>query len=774
MAILFAHSENKYNQKHTIKEHLIDVTKNAYKFAGRALWRNEAALAGQLHDLGKYADLFQARLRGEEGGLDHWSAGAWVALKDFQSVAAALAVQGHHIGLQQGNKNALSGMNPAILGQHHPLNLRLSSPIIGTLKARATEDGLDFSKPDNCIINPSALFKHPIAAMLDVRMLFSCLTDADFIDTEAHFEGDTLGKNYRQRGPNLDVPAALQALDDFMVRKIRKLRMADSDVLNARNSLWRMVTKSAANDPGLFTLTAPTGSGKTLAMLKFALEHAGRNNLKRIILAVPFLSITEQTAAIYRAVFEQFPAHFVLEHHSLSGLGCEEAATDTEVQTNRIRRLLSENWDSPIIITTNVQLLESLFSNRPSTCRKLHRLMEAVILFDEAQTLPQSLAIATIAGLSHLSSSYGTTVLFATATQPAFNDLHEAVKMDVPSGWQAVEAAPEHAALYSKLRRYDVDWPQRGETKEWTVLANEIRQEAQVLCVVNLKRHADTLLDELKNDAVFHLSTNLCALHRRAVLDTVRNRLLDKKPCRLVSTQCIEAGVDVDFPVVYRSLAPLEAIAQAAGRCNREGRLTNEAGAKKMGVMRVFEPAIDGDYRKRYPTYAYFQAAEVTRSMLLETGAAGIDLNDPSVFLNYFRRLYDLSKPEAQNIELTTAISAIDFVQVAKAYRLINQAAIQVLVPYIPFFELFEELQREQEVSGISAKWMRRAQGLAINVFRPSLGHPAWEVLIPAKLRYNKAKEVSDEWYILEDRAGDLYDDVLGLRLPQSQQIFIG
>ncbi|MBN2793697.1 MAG: CRISPR-associated helicase Cas3' [Desulfuromonadales bacterium] len=765
-----AHSKNYKGQTHSAKEHLSEVARLATEFSGLSLWNGEATLAGLLHDLGKYADMFQARLRGEASGLDHWSTGAWVALSEYRSIAAALAIQGHHTGLQRGDKNSLYAMNPATLTQRHPLNLKLSDADLFRLKSRVAADSITFAKPGNCIINPREIFKNPVAAMLDVRMLFSCLTDADFLDTAAHFEGAA-----RDKGPSLDASEALQALTDFMNGSVRTTSKADQSVLDARNALWEMVTRAADRVPGLLTLTAPTGSGKTLAMLKFALEHAARNGSKRIVLVVPFLSIIEQTAAIYRSVFKAFSGNYVLEHHSLAGLGSEEAKNDAEEATERARRLLSENWDAPIIITTNVQLLESLFSNRPSACRKLHNLMESVIMFDEAQTLPQALAVPTLAALSHLSTSYKLTVLFATATQPAFDTLDHAVAAQVPGGWRPAEAAPDHVQLYKTLRRYDVLWPAEGESKNWDELAAEIRDEHQALCVVNLKSHAQALLDELKNDeAIFHLSTNLCALHRRAVLENVRNRLTANLPCRLISTQCIEAGVDVDFPVVYRALAPLDAIAQAAGRCNREGRLVDDNGKRKMGEVRVFEPEA-GDYRNRYPTRAYFQAAEVTRSMLIQarrSGLDGLDLNDPQVFREYYRALYDLSKPETQNSELADAITNADFISVAQKYRLIDQASIQVLVPFEKHRDLFDELQQQQDEEGINGKWIKKAQGLAVNVFRPKPGHSAWGVLIPAKLGYGKG--VSDEWFILEDRNGEFYDDVIGLRLPQSQLIMIG
>jgi CRISPR-associated helicase Cas3/CRISPR-associated endonuclease Cas3-HD len=766
----FAHSENNHKHKHLAKEHLSSVSILAEKFATSTQWNGESSLSGKLHDLGKYADLFQKRLRGEESGLDHWSPGIWAAL-EYHAVAAALAIQGHHIGLQ--SISSLRNATAANLTERHPLNLRLSDTDINRLKDRFAEDGLKVSKPDSYVVEPQKGFQNPIASMLDVRMLFSCLTDADFLDTEAHFEGNEQGKRYRESGPTLDIPKALYALEQFMVGKVRNTSQANILVRDARNSLWNMVVFSAEREPGLFTLTAPTGSGKTLAMLKFALDHAAHNDLKRIVLVVPYLSIIEQTAAIYRAIFQEFPGSFVLEHHSMAGLGSEESKNDAEFLKERCRRLLAENWDAPIIITTNVQLLESLFSNRPSACRKLHNLMESVIMFDEAQTLPQSLAVPTLAALSHFSKAYRTTVLFATATQPAFDALDNAVKKFVPEGWCPIEVAPDHARLYDALRRYEVRWPKNGEKKDWLALAEEIKDEEQVLCVVNLKSHTAAILGEIsETDAVFHLSTNLCAYHRRAVLDEVRARLKNGNPCRLISTQCIEAGVDVDFPVTYRAMAPLDAIAQAAGRCNREGRLITEVGERRMGEVRVFEPSLEGSWRSLYPTFAYYQATKVTETMLIIAGEKGLDLNDPAVFRDYYHRLYDLSKPEAKNQELTDAFSSVDFVRVAQEYRLIDQTTIQVLVPYKPHLEVFEELRHEQDVAGISAKWIRRAQGLAVSVFRPRLDHPAWGVLIPAKLRYGNG--VSDEWFILEDHTNELYDEVFGLCLPQSHQILIG
>jgi CRISPR/Cas system-associated endonuclease/helicase Cas3 len=367
-----------------------------------------------------------------------------------------------------------------------------------------------------------------------------------------------------------------------------------------------------------------------------------------------------------------------------------------------------------------------------------------------------------LAALSHLSAAYRSTIVFATATQPAFDALNEAVTKHAQRGWQPIEAVPEHPALFAALKRVAVRWPETGEKRTWTQLAAELRDVDQALVVVNLKRHAFSLLNELAGtESVFHLSTNLCPEHRRAVMDRVKAQLAAGSPCRLVSTQCVEAGVDVDFPIVFRAMAPLESIAQAAGRCNREGGL-NEQG--RLGEVVVFEPGEEDGWRKRFPTHSYYQATQVTQT-LLKLHDNSLDINDPEIFRAYYHRLYNLNDPAGQNADLTRAIQELDFVEMAKAYRLIVQDAIQVLVPWADRYDEFLELRTEADRQGISANWMRRAQGLAVSVYRTHDGPPAWA--IPAKLRRGG---VSDEWFILE---GNFYDERLGLNPPQGEQVFI-
>ena len=779
--LYFAHSANPTGHRHALREHLGCVAAMAAEFAQRTPWQSEAKLAGLLHDLGKYGDLFQRRLDGLESGLDHWSAGAFVAGASFSTLAAAVAIEGHHIGLQPALPASFSARLRDIKARH-PLGLRLSESDFTLLRQRAELDGLKFEAPSRRVIDAATPLNpdRNVAPMLDIRMLFSCLTDADFLDTEAHFQGDSNGKRRREPGPVLQdhVSAALQALDAHMSSNVRHASKGSSGVAEVRADLWQAVCLASTGSTGLFTLTAPTGSGKTLAMLKFALDHAQANGLQRVILAVPYLSIIEQTARIYRTVFAGLGDHFVLEHHSLAGLGEEKTRSDAEESkqasdTERQRRLLAENWDAPIILTTNVQLLESLFSNRPSASRKLHRLMESVILFDEAQSLPQNLTLPTLSALSHLAKNYRSSIVFATATQPAFDHLDSQVQKQVCSGWQPREVVAEHGNMFRKLRRVHVEWPTGDEQITWDALATRLRHEDRALCIVNLKRHAHLLTEALDREAgLFHLSTNLCTAHRREVLDAVRARLDSKAPprCLLISTQCVEAGVDVDFPAVYRAMAPLEAIAQAAGRCNREGRMSSN------GHVTVFQPAHDGNLRGLFPTHAYFQAAMQTMSMLADRGT--LDIHDPALYRDYYRQSFDLTKPDSQNPDLIRAIRELDFPEVARRYRLIDDDAIQVVVPWSARMGEYEQL-RKQAMHGIDRAWMKRAQALAVGVYRPKPEHPVWGSLVPARFppRAGRSGD-SNEWFVLEDDHRDdperrLYHDTMGLRLPDSQRIMI-
>ena len=772
----YAHSHKIFEEHNwePVIEHLKLVAERSAAFGGAFGSEEECRLAGLLHDLGKYGKLFQLRIRGQEKRIDHWSLGAWAAFTKAKAngFASAFAIQGHHLGLQRASLDAMRALNPPRLQgpNGHPLGLRLSAPDEGEVLAALADDGcvvpeLWTTGYDQCAMTEE---KHAAAAMLDLRMLFSTLVDADFLETEAFMDSDMPGtRRYRASPLPLNEATALAALNRHLA-SLRKKSTASPDVLAVRDDLLCACESVAAQGPGLFSLTAPTGSGKTLAMLAFALRHAAKNSLRRIIVVIPYLTIIEQTAKEYRGIFkgvipEGELERYILEHHSLSATRLmEDGGNDDpdEQEESRVRvRLAAQNWDAPIIITTSVQMLESLFSNRPSACRKLHRLAQSVILFDEVQTLPLGLAVPTLATLSRLSERYGSTVVFATATQPAFGHLDSHVSRFCLGGWKPEEMAKDHPRMFRKLKRTRVQWPDNLDNGiAWADLVQSMTAERQFLCIVNLKRHAVELMQSIGlqgEDGRFHLSTNMCPAHREKVLHDVRKCLTGGTPCRLISTQCVEAGVDVDFPAVYRAFGPLDSIAQAAGRCNRNGTMAE-------GVVHVFLPEDE-----RYPGGEYQRAAQVTKHMLRECAGTGLDINKPEVFQEYFKRLYDLAQPEGQRPELTEAILSQNFAETAKHYRIVEKDAVNLLVPFEK--DTFEGLAQAARNEGFTRNWVQLARPYAVGVFRPQTDSVLFACMEPIRIGRGRNASNVEDWFIYRGK----YDQTLGLT-PESAPVWIG
>jgi len=765
----WAHSKNDCGSPDYLSQHLKDVARKAAGFAAVFGAAKEAEMAALLHDLGKYGDLFQKRLEGKARGIDHWSPGAWVALMNYKEkgIAAALAVQGHHIGLQRADRDALGELNPDKLQANHPLGLKPSEAKYENLLQCCKADGLDLPLAESL---PKSIYeglgtKHPAASMLDIRMLYSALVDADYLETEAHFEGGPDGrKRYRQEGPVLDAERTLLCLRTYLDRLASESKAA-TYVNQLRADLLNACSDAASKPQGIFTLTSPTGTGKTFSMLAFALAHAAHHGLRRVVAVIPYLTIIEQTVDEYRKALADIVGpeevdHYILEHHSLAGIrGSKDGAADQDMEDEpqRRARLLVENWDAPIVVTTSVQLLESLFSNRPATCRKLHRLASSVILFDEVQTLPLSVIIPTLATLSRLAERYRTTLVFATATQPAFGHLDSHVKKYAPTGWQPAEIVPKERELFKRAKRTEVEWPDLERPTPWTEIAKWLVERDQALCVVNLKKHALRLFQELREKGVegcFHLSTSMCPAHRKAVLEEIHRRLVKGEPCRLVSTQCVEAGVDLDFPIVYRALGPLDAIAQAAGRCNRHGSL-------RMATVRVFLPEEEG-----YPDGAYQQAASVTRILLGRHGGF-LDIHDPALFTEYFKELYGFARPQQKKPELLDAIERQDFVRVSELYRVIEEVALNVLVPYD--IDIFRRLKDEVWETGLNRRWIARARPYTVGLFKPWPFDPISTYLVPVPLGRGESAE---DWFIYTN--ADHYDPHTGLVPPEGIDCLVG
>lgn len=794
--IFLAHSQNDDGAGlvEPLKEHLQLVANRAASYSQEFDAKDQAYAAGLLHDLGKYSEQFLRRLKSPatEHGRDHWSMGALLAATAYakKKVGAVMSavIAGHHVGLAE----LLTEVDSirAIQNRFGSERDEFTETDTKLIAQRFQADG--FSLPAvSSGFTPSYQFH--AADMLNVRMLFSALVDADFIETEAHFEGDrTTPRKYRNEGPKLNVEASLHALN----RHLAEVRCgtAPGPMDNLRQELFDECVRVASNSAvGAFTLAAPTGAGKTFAMLAFALHHARKHNLRRVVLVMPFLNIIEQTARIYRNIFSieaAFPANTVLEHHSLADERRRNRGSDATNSTDDgvedRRRMLAENWDAPFVLTTSVQCLESLMANRPGACRKLHRLARSVILFDEVQTLPPSLAVSTLATLSQLADPAGpfhSSVLFATATQPAFDVLHDRVQQFASAGWQPAEIVSDASPMYDAARkRVRVSW-RHDSPIELDVLANELQDQHKVLCIVNLKRHAESLAQTLLRrgaTGVRHLSTNMCPAHRLAVLDDVRDLLKSKCPqkVRLIATQCIEAGVDIDFPMVYRALAPLEAIAQAAGRCNRNGLRERE------NVV-VFKPI---DEKSLYPP-GYDEAVSATETFLADVRKThgNLDdveiLNSPERLRAYFRLFYGLTgrnfldrdEDLPDETDLHAAIRGYNFEDVAANYRLIRSDTINILVPYerSVFDALVEEITKDgPRKPGFVRHWLRRAAQYAVGVFRPKLDHALWSHLEPVPLSRKPAVSLAEtSWFIARESL--TYDPLTGLVAPVSEACWI-
>jgi CRISPR-associated endonuclease/helicase Cas3 len=690
-----------------LSAHLRNVADLAEKFAATFNLAEEAKLAGLLHDLGKYADRFQARLRNPAiHGINHWAAGTAHAAK-LKAWAVAFAADGHHTGIPALNENE-AGLPLRTTVQKfdeatHRLELTGQCPeSLDELLVRFAQDGLKLPP-----FSPAKI-QDKFAESFRSRMLFSCLVDADFLDTEKHFNPR---QDEQRIVPDLQPERALEILKKHLAAK------SSTGPVNAlRKQLLDDCLKAARKPPGLFTLTAPTGSGKTLSSLAFALQHIIHHNAKlgqedhrrfcRIIVVIPYTSIIEQTARVYREdLFESvFGENYVLEHHSAVAPRerTEDRGRDAEDDRLRRARLATENWASPLVVTTNVQFFESLFSNRPSDCRKLHNIGRSVVLFDEVQTVPPRLVPSLLSGVRLLTRDYGISAVFMTATQPAFASAGEALPYD----WKPEPISTNEAGLAEALRRTRIELPRQGESFSWAEIAAKLAAEPQSLCVVNTTKDARELFRLVRGiqpDGVFHLSARMCPAHRQEKLKLIRDQLSAGQLCRLISTQLIEAGVDVDFPIAYRALGPLDSIIQTAGRCNREGRH-----AEPRPVI-IFRPV-----EMRLPPGAYALATAKTEEFLARHPDA--PLHQPEIYQKYFAELYKLVGPDKAEADKVFKLSAdFNFPAAAEACKLVGNETHAVLVKWQRGEELAKKLQYEKH---LTAAECREAQRYSVNLYQ--------------------------------------------------------
>ncbi len=717
-------------EAHRLEDHLNGVANLAAELGlkfGAELWGHQAGL---WHDLGKFNPAFQRYIREASGfeaeqahietegcdkRVDHSTAGAIHAVNQWGLPGRVLAylIAGHHAGLPDW-EHLESGTGGSLRER-----LQRTELLDATLAVDISKELLQAEGPPLDVPGGKSGFA------LWMRMLFSCLVDADFLDTEAFMDDE----KSKLRGGYPPLTSLRDTFDQYMNAMASSVPV--SPINQLRSDILRQCQAKGRHQPGFFSLTVPTGGGKTLSGMAFALEHALAHGKQRVVHVIPYTSIIEQTADIFRGIF----GDAVIEHHS---------SLDPDQETAR-SRLATENWDAPIIVTTSVQFFESLFAARTSRCRKLHNLVDSVVVLDEAQLLPPEFLQPIIDVLNQLVAHYGVTVLLSTATQPALETRRSSFGKTKLRGLENVEEIiADPAALYHSLERVRVHLPEDFHADiSWEALAAEIEQHKSILAIVNTRRQARELHALLPKGTI-HLSALMCGQHRSDVIADIKAKLSCGAPVRVVSTQLVEAGVDLDFPVVFRALAGLDSIAQAAGRCNREGRLDR-------GEVVVFvppEPAPPGVMRR---------AAAKTVSTL--AGREGNPLSRES-FGQFFRLFYDdtdLDKQEISQLLEPNSELELQFRTAARRFRIIDDSGEAVLVRYHADEndEQINALLNQLRKDGPSRWLMRKLQRYSVSV-------SDWHFQ-----RLRDDVQIEEIWPgIWVQMAGTtVYDSVLGLAL---------
>jgi CRISPR-associated helicase Cas3/CRISPR-associated endonuclease Cas3-HD len=696
--IYYAHSLKGRPQEEwqKLKEHLTNVAELARHFAepfGAGDW---AYAAGLWHDIGKYSPEFQERISGKCIHVDHSTGGAKEAVKKYGGLMGkilAYAIAGHHAGLTNGKDNTRSD-----------LETRLSKKLNDYSRWRDEIDIPAFSGDEISKLVSSLRrkdnYETAIAISFFIRMFFSCVVDADRLDAE--YFHDPSKKEKRENYPTIQ--ELKEKLDAYLAAFSDRTGLVNEK----RAGVLQKCVAAAEKPVGLFSLTVPTGGGKTLSSMAFALNHATKHDLKRIIYVIPYTSIIEQNAEVFREAFGHL-CYAVVEHHSNFDEAKIKNEDDDEIQP---WELAIENWDAPIIVTTNVQFFESLFSHHAGRCRKLHNIMNSVVILDEAQMLPVNMLYPCLRAIEELVNHYNTTVVLCTATQPALeksSDRQNFKGLDIKPENEIIGNKKAVEKLYQNLERVTVE--NLNELSDDS-LVSKLKAHCQVLCIVNTRGRARKLYDLLCRNGTpncFHLSANMCPEHRSEKLKNIKQTLEEKKPCKVISTQVIEAGVDIDFPIVYREIAGIDSIAQAAGRCNRENRLYPEK-----GKVYVFEPEAGKVQIFRQQEDS---SNEVIRHHL-----------DDMLSLDAIREFFELyfwKKGDGLDERKIIAKIAEDaprlnfpFREISSEFRVIDDYSIPVIIPWRHGEVLVKEL-KEQVAKGKSfnKKLLRKLQRFMVNVY---------------------------------------------------------
>lgn len=731
MVKYYAHSKQEQikSEWHLLIDHLEGTATLASEFAASFGAEKLGRVTGLLHDIGKYSPDFQRRLEGDRKKVDHSTAGAIEVVQKYnKSLGRILAytIAGHHSGLQDwGSKVDESTLESRLLKKNLPdyssyrSEIKLPSVAELVFPIKRIPVGLGFS------------------AQFFTRLLYSSLVDADFMDTERalNVEKSSLRNNI------FSLEKMLTALEVFL--KTKTSSATETPVNRHRAEILTDCNDKASYKPGLFSLSVPTGGGKTLSSMSFALKHAIAHGMKRIIYVIPYTSIIEQNAAVFKDIFGD---ETVLEHHSNFSYPEEallESESEDEPQGMGGLKLASENWDMPIVMTTNVQFFESLFAAKSSRCRKLHNVANSVVVIDEAQMIPTGFLKPCINALVELVANYKTTIVLCTATQPAMNRL-------LPLGCeQPLEIVKDPDKLYRAFQRVKVH--NLGSLSDDS-LAERLLSQDQVLCILNSKKHARMIFEKLEDKKAFHLSTRLCPAHRSEILQEIRTRLKEGEPCRVVSTQLIEAGVDVDFPVVYRSSAGVDSIAQSAGRCNREG-------LKKIGEVFVFRPEKHG-----------LPSGWLSRTATIGEGV--FRRHEDPLSLNavrdYFTELYniegeglDKERIMADIVEQEKALK-FSFRSIADKFKLIDDQNTTAIV--IPWDKHCKDVLEKARWSNFPSNYNRMLQKFSVQVYEQEFRE---------MLQIGLLENIGGRFYVLkEDALKSGYDPKMGL-LPCTESMLL-
>ena len=649
----------------TIKEHLEGTAKLAGEFAEKFGKQDWGYCCGMLHDIGKYSIDFQKRILGENNyRVDHSTAGARVCLeKGGKYSFLEYCIAGHHAGLPNYGNNydestdsTLSGRRLKKLSDYQAYQTEIEVPAINSMP-------IDLKRT----VNPD------FSLSVFMRMIYSCLVDADFLDTEAFMKE---GKQGRNSGENIEI--LFKKLENYISGWLKN---QDIDTVNGRRTeILKNCLEMGKTEKGLFRLTVPTGGGKTVASLAFALRHALENKMDRIIYVIPYTSIIEQNAKVFRDILGE---ENVLENHCNVDYESSEELLPMQ--------LASENWDKPIVVTTNVQFFESLFANKSSKCRKLHNIANSVIIFDEAQMLPNDYLKPCIAMIEELVNNYQASAVLCTATQPALTSFfHE--------GISAKELCPKMEEQFEFFKR--TVFENVGVLTE-NDLIQRLEKEYQALCIVNTKKRAQRIYKQLEGEGVYHLSTSMYPKHRRRILREIRERLQKNKKCILISTSLVEAGVDLDFQSVYRELAGVDSMIQAAGRCNREGLRP-----EKESKVYIFQ------FEGKENVLGQRQQIDVAKSVITDNR----DISDMESITQYFEMLYHIKGDSLDKKKILDEFQnkRYNFAKVGKEFKLIEQNTKTIFINYET--EANETLCLLKE-RGFTRSGMRKASQYCITVY---------------------------------------------------------